>query len=240
MGEPTRMYERWDIHQRTQHWLMLSSFILVSVTGIPIKFAYMSWAQSYAQVFGNFEILFGIHKLGAVIMTTSALYHLLYLIIKTITGKLRWTMIPIIKDVRDFALNFAYFCELRAKPAQFKKYSYKEKMDYWAVYWGTPIMVLSGLVLWFPGKAVSFMLQWLIESSHFLHQDEAMLAILFIFSIHLYNVHFSPDFFPMNTTWLTGKVSREIMEHEHSLELVRLEEEEKSEKQIPGESTIAH
>ncbi len=241
MSEPTRLYQRWDIHQRVQHWLMLSSFILVSLTGIPIKFAYMAWAQAYAKVFGDFAILFGIHKVGAVMMILSAVYHLLYLIFKAITGNLSWTMIPIIKDFKDFKVNLLYFCGIGAGPARFKKYSYKEKMDYWAVYWGTPIMVFSGLILWFPGMAASYIPQWFIDCSHFLHQDEAMLAILFIFSIHFYNVHFSPDFFPMSFTWLTGKVSRDVMEHEHPLELVRIEEEESNgEKQGPAKSTIAY
>ena len=102
-------------------------------------------------------------------------------------------------------------------------------------------MVLSGLLLWFPGKAVGIVPKWVIDSSHFFHQDEGMLAMLFIFSIHFYNVHFSPDFFPMNSTWLTGKVNREVMQHEYPLELSRIEEEERnSERKIPQQPTIAH
>ena len=241
MQEPTRIYQRWDIHQRAQHWLMLASFILVSITGIPMKFAYTNWGYTFAKIFGSFEILFLIHKIGAVIMIGSAVYHMGYLVFKGVNGKLRWSMMPIIRDFRDFLQNLAYFCGFKKKQAEFKRYSYKEKMDYWAVYWGTPIMALSGLVLWFPGKAISILPKWAIDSSHYLHQDEAMLAILFIFSIHFYNVHFSPDSFPMNSTWLTGKVSREVMEHEHPLELVQMEEEEKQrEKQIPRQPSITH
>lgn len=239
MAISSKMYQRWDIHQRAQHWLMVSSFIMVAITGIPIKFAYTSWAQSYAKFFVKFEILFGIHKVGALIMMVSAIYHLVYLITKTIVGSLNWTMFPIIKDFKDFFQNILYFIGFKKEAAKYKKYSYKEKMDYWAVYWGTPIMVLSGLVLWFPGKAVTMMPKWVIDSAHYLHQDEGMLAILFIFTIHFYNVHFSPDFFPMNYTWLTGKVSREVMEHEYPLELARIEEEENAnEQQIAQQPTI--
>jgi cytochrome b subunit of formate dehydrogenase len=100
-------------------------------------------------------------------------------------------------------------------------------VDYLAEYWGTPVMVITGFILWFPGTANAYLPRWAIEISHFIHQGEGLLAILVIFTWHLYAVHFVPDYFPMNKVWLTGKVSREVMEHEYPLELARLEREEK-------------
>jgi cytochrome b subunit of formate dehydrogenase len=99
-------------------------------------------------------------------------------------------------------------------------------LDYVAEYWGTPVMILSGLILWFPGAAAGIMPGWVIESAHFVHQGEGLLAILVIFTWHIYTVHFSPDFFPMNRVWLTGKVSREVMKKEYPLELARLDKGE--------------
>lgn len=235
----SEMYKRWDMHQRIQHWIVISSFTMLSITGIPIKFAYEAWAQSYARIFGSFEVLYGIHKIGAAMLMILAVYHVMYLIIKAVQGKLRWSMFPIIKDFKDFAQNISYYLGLSKERPLFKKYSYKEKMDYWAVYWGSPIMIFSGLLIWFPGYAASKTPKWVIDSSHFFHQDEGMLAILFIFSIHFYNVHFSPDFFPMNYTWLTGKVSKEVMEHEYPLELDRIEKEGESvERKIQQKRTL--
>lgn len=222
-----KLYDRWDTHQRIQHWLIMISFTLLAVTGLIIKFAFSPWVQTLAKVFTSFEVLFKIHLVAAVIMTVAAIYHIVYLIIKFSQGKLRGSMLPGRQDIKDIYGNITYLSGRSKEAPRFGKYSYKEKVDYLAEYWGTPVMVITGLILWFPGTANAFMPRWMIESSHFIHQGEAMLAILVIFIWHLYAVHFSPDFFPMNKVWITGKVSQEIMEHEYPLELSRLEQEEK-------------
>lgn len=219
------VYERWDFHQRFQHWLIMFSFILLAVTGLIIKFAFTSWAQTLVKIFGSFELMFNIHLFAAVVMIISAVYHIIYLIIKFSQGKLKWTMFPRVQDAKDIFGNIGYLVGRSKEAPRFGKYSYKEKVDYLAEYWGTPVMVITGFILWFPGSANSFLPRWAIEVSHFIHQGEGLLAILVIFSWHLYAVHFVPDYFPMNKVWLTGKVSREVMEHEYPLELARLEEE---------------
>lgn len=224
--QSAKMYDRWDIHQRAQHWLIVISFTMLAVTGILIKFAYTSWAQSITKSLGGFEIIFGIHLVGAVIMAASAVYHLFYLIFRAAKGKLRGSMFPQIKDITDFFANISYFLGFGKEAPKFHKYSYKEKVDYLAEYWGTPLMLITGLILLYPGKSAEIMPRWVIEGAHFAHQGEGMLAILVIFTWHFFAVHFSPDFFPMNKVWLTGKVSREVMEHEYPLELARIEEAE--------------
>lgn len=223
---PTKLYDRWDIHQRAQHWMMMLSFGLLAITGLLIKFAYTSWAQVVSRIFGNFEILFGVHLTSAVLLMVTAGYHLIYLGNKAFKGQLRGSMLPGVQDLRDLGKNLSYLVGRSKNPPGFSKYSYKEKVDYLAEYWGTPVMILSGLILWFPGWAAGFMPRWLIECAHFVHQGEGLLAILVIFTWHFYAVHFSPDFFPMNKVWLTGKISREVMKHEYPLELARLEQEE--------------
>lgn len=223
---PAKLYERWDIHQRIQHWLMLVSFTLLAVTGLLIKFALTGWAQTVAKIFGNFSILFSVHLGAAALMTAAAVYHVYYLVVKGWRRQLRLSMLPSIKDGKDLWANLSFFSGRGQEGPKFAKYSYKEKVDYLAEYWGTPVMVITGLMLLFPGIAADIFPRWVVASAHFMHQGEGLLAILVIFTWHLYSVHFSPDFFPMNRVWLTGKVSREVMEHEYPLELVRLEEEE--------------
>lgn len=225
---PAKLYQRWDIHQRIQHWLMLISFTLLAVTGLLIKYAYYPPAQTLAGIFGSFEILFNVHLGAAVLMIISALYHLIYLAAKAGGRKLRLTMLPQWQDIKDLVNNFFLFIGRAEKGPSFGKYSYKEKVDYLAEYWGTPLMILTGLILWFPGTAARLLSRQVIESAHFAHQGEGILAILVIFTWHLYSVHLSPDFFPMNRVWLTGKISRETMEHEYPGELARLDEEERS------------
>lgn len=224
---PAKLYDRWDINQRVQHWLMLISFTLLAVTGLLIKFAYTGWAQFAAKVFGNFEILFLIHLVGAALMILSALYHVTYLIVKGWKKQLRGSMLPSFKDVKDLVSNLLFLSGKAQEGPKFAKYSYKEKVDYLAEYWGTPVMIITGLMLLYPGVAAGIFPRWIVAGAHFVHQGEGLLAILVIFIWHLYSVHFSPDFFPMNRVWLTGKVDREVMEHEYPLELARLEEEGK-------------
>lgn len=224
---PAKLYDRWDIHQRIQHWIMLVSFTLLAVTGLIIKFAYTGWAQTVAKVFGNFEILFAVHIIGAVLMTITAVYHLAYLIVKGWKKQLRGSMLPSFKDLKDLISNVLFLSGLGKEGPKFAKYSYKEKVDYLAEYWGTPVMIITGFMLLYPGIAAGIFPRWVVESAHFMHQGEGLLAILVIFTWHLYSVHFSPDFFPMNRVWLTGQVTREVMEHEYPLELARLEEEGK-------------
>jgi formate dehydrogenase subunit gamma len=225
--DSAKIYERWDFHQRLQHWLMMFSFTLLTITGLTIKFAYQAWAQAVARIFGSFEILFNIHLFAAVVMILGAVYHIVYLIIRFSQGRLRGTMLPRVQDAKDIFGNIGYLTGLSKTAPRFGKYSYKEKADYLAEYWGTPVMVLTGFILWFPAVFNSFLPRWAIECSHFIHQGEGLLAILVIFTWHLFAVHFVPEYFPMNRVWLSGKISREALEHEYALELERLEREGK-------------
>ncbi|MEN3003870.1 cytochrome b/b6 domain-containing protein [Dehalobacterium formicoaceticum] len=222
-----RLYDRWDIHQRIQHWFMVLSFTLLTVTGLMMHFAYTGWVQKAAQIFGSFENLFLVHLTAAVLMMINAFYHLIYLIVLAFQGKLRGSMLPRIQDAKDIIANLRLFLGFAKEGPRFSKYSYKEKVDYLAEYWGTPVMIVTGLILWFPHVAANIFPRQVIDSAHVIHQGEALLAILVIFIWHIYSVHFTPGFFPMNQVWLTGRLSREVMEEEYPLELARLEEEEK-------------
>ena len=168
---PAKLYERWDIHQRAQHWLMMISFTLLAITGLIIKFAYTPWAQTLAKIFVTFETLFFIHLAGAVLMIAAALYHLVYLIGKAFRRSLRGTMLPRWQDLKDLACNIGLFCGIRKEGPKFAKYSYKEKVDYLAEYWGTPVMIITGFILWFPGAAASFLPRWAIESATFFTKE---------------------------------------------------------------------
>jgi len=215
-----RAYQRFNLHQRIQHILMFSSFIVLTFTGLPIKYDYTSWAKVAVSLFGGFENMFTIHLIGAVVMIISSVYHLAYLVIyPALTRRISLAAVPTLKDITDVFQNLQYLLGLRKDPPLFGRYSYKEKFDYWAVFWGMVIMAGSGLMMWFPGIAAEFLPRWIIDSARYAHSDEAMLAILAIFVWHFYNVHFSPSFFPMNHVWYTGAMAEEMMHEEHPLEL---------------------
>lgn len=219
-------FQRFNIHQRIQHIMMFTSFIVLTVTGLPIKYNYTAWAKSLTAFFGGFDSMFAVHLGGAVVMLASSVYHLFYLVIfPLLTRKVSIAAVPGPKDIKDLLYNLQFLMGIRKDAPKFDRYSYKEKFDYWAVFWGMVIMGGSGLMMWFPGIAASYVPRWVIDCARFAHSDEAMLAILAIFVWHFYNVHFSPNFFPMNFVWLHGKMNKEQMEHEHPLELERLEKQ---------------
>lgn len=224
-----KAFERFNIHQRIQHIMMFTSFIVLAATGLPIKYYASGWAKTVTAMFGGFDSMFKIHLGAAIIMLASSVYHLLYLIVYPIvTKKISLAALPSPKDVKDLFQNMRYFLGLTDKPPKFDRYSYKEKFDYWAVFWGMVIMGGSGLMMWFPEITTKYLPRWIIDCARMAHSDEAMLAILAIFIWHFYNVHFSPTFFPGSLVWFNGKLNRKLMEHEHPLELERLEKEEVS------------
>jgi len=215
-----KTYERWNIHHRLQHILLFSSFFVLTFTGLPLKYAAKAWAVHAASFFGGFEIMLGIHKAAAAVMIIAAVYHLFYLAFgKLVRKESSYAMIPTWKDVTDLLDHITFCLGLSKKDARFDRYSYKEKFDYWAVFWGIAIMVGSGLILWFPHISAQFLSRTFIDCAQVAHSDEAMLAIMAVFIWHFYNAHFSPVVFPMSKVWLNGKLRQDEMEEFHPLEL---------------------
>jgi cytochrome b subunit of formate dehydrogenase len=111
-----------------------------------------------------------------------------------------------------------YFVGKSDEKPRFGRFSYVEKFDYWAVYWGMVIMIGSGLILWYLETALQFLPKFAADIAREAHSDEGLLATLAIIIWHFYNVHLNPEHFPMNRTFWTGMISEEEMRHHHPLE----------------------
>jgi hypothetical protein len=131
------------------------------------------------------------------------------------------SMVPQGKDVRDIIAMFRWFLGLGPRP-RFERYSYMEKVDYLAVFWGVAIIGCSGLLLWFPAFFSGFLPGWIFNVATVVHGDEALLALSFIFTIHFFNVHLRPEKFPIDLVVFTGRATTEYMKEEHPLEYQRL------------------
>ncbi|SHH98319.1 formate dehydrogenase subunit gamma [Desulfosporosinus lacus] len=224
--EKKHVFQRFDLHLRIQHIGMFTSFIVLTITGLPIKFEQNLVSQWIVSIFGGFDNLFAVHLFAGAVMLVDFVYHLLYLVIyPMVTKKLSLAILPKGKDVLDVIHDVQYLLGLRKDPPKFDRYTYKEKFDYWAVFWGMAIMGGSGLMMWFPQIFTRYMPRWVIDSTRYAHTDEAILAISAIFIWHFFNSHFSPRFFPMNHVWYRGTITREEMEEDHPLELERLDKE---------------
>ncbi|MBI4402703.1 MAG: cytochrome b/b6 domain-containing protein [Deltaproteobacteria bacterium] len=214
--------QRFDIHQRIQHGLMGLSFIFLVLTGWPLSSHSVESSKYLVALFGGIDGCGTIHRVAALGLVISAIYHLLYLIIHFRRGSLRFSMLPSLKDVTDLFHNLLFFVGLEKNRARFPRYSYFEKFDYWAVFWGMAIMVSSGFVRWFPDTVARFLPSWFYDICHYAHADEALLAALAIFMWHFYNVHLRLDVFPMSKVFLHGRLTLKQLEEEHGAEYEEL------------------
>jgi cytochrome b subunit of formate dehydrogenase len=229
--EAEQVVQRFDIHQRIQHWLMLTGVILLGLTGWPLRGAgagAVDMAQRVASG-SRFMALMGgphgaglLHRFAAVLIMLSGLYHLVYLGTLAQKKALPFSMLPMPNDAVQIKQNILFMLGLSKERPRFERFNYLEKFDYWAVFWGIVMMVGSGFIFWFPAEISRVVPTWLVSSALIVHGEEATLAILFLFVVHFYNVHLKPSIFPMNWVWLTGQTTVEFMKDEHPAEYDRL------------------
>jgi hypothetical protein len=130
-------------------------------------------------------------------------------------------MIPQPKDVVELYQHFRWFFGLGRKPS-FGRFTYWEKFDYWAVFWGMAIIGTSGYMMWFSDLFGQLLPGWLFNIALLIHADEALLAVWFIFAIHFFNSHLRPDRFPIDLVIFTGRERVEELKESRPAEYERL------------------
>lgn len=222
--KPSNQYSRFDKLQRAQHIVMIASFILLVLTGFPLRFAQVDLLHSPWVFIGGLPGARLIHRIGAVGLTVVWLWHLVDLLIRWKRSGFKmssWTMLPNKKDVHDFWITALTYVGLSNAEPHHDRYQFRQKMGYFAVYWGAPIMILTGFVLWFPIFWGNRLPEQGVAVALVAHGEEATLALCAIIMWHLYDTHINPDNFPMSKVWLTGTLTQEEMEREHPVELER-------------------
>jgi cytochrome b subunit of formate dehydrogenase len=211
-----RFYRRFNRPQRTMHILMMLSFFTLALTGMALKFSYMSWAQVTSRILGGFESMGFLHRIAAVVLMGVFVAHLRDVFRQKKASGQTWLQIitgpdSIIfngRDLREFIQSIKWFFGKGGRP-NYGRYTYWEKFDYFAVAWGVAIIGSTGLVLWLPEMFTYIVPGWAVNVATIIHSDEALLAVGFIFTIHFFNTHFRPDKFPMDPVIFTGRVSVE-------------------------------
>ncbi len=220
--------KRFDIHQIIQHAGLMTSFIILVLTGLPLKFHNWAISQWWVGVWGGVDVTRAAHHFAAWVMGVVCIYHIGYILYTTLVLKrpLPVRMVPSKQDIAQFLGEMAYFVGLKKARPDCDRFNWKEKFDYWAIFWGMPVMAGSGLILMYPVLVTKFLPGWVLPVAMTAHSEEAMVAMLWIAFVHIFFNHFSPGIFPMNTSIFTGKVSREHYRREHSLEYRRIAAEE--------------
>ena len=213
--QPMRLYERFHWTQRIAHILLLTSFSLLGITGLPQKYSTAGWAQAMIQFFGGIETTRLIHHICAVVLMLLAIYHLLDTSYKIFVLRTRLSMLPGIKDAIDAFQAFGYNLGILKNRPQMGRYTFEEKAEYWALIWGTVIMGITGFMMWNPITTAGFLPGEIIPASKAAHGGEALLAVMAIVVWHMYGVHLKR----FNKAMFTGKQTEEEMLHEHPLEL---------------------
>ncbi len=211
------------------HVVIIVSFLLLAATGLPLKFHTAPWAQVLIDIFGGVDSARTLHHLAAIATFGYALFHVLYILYLAVSGssrRLLWgpaSLAPQPKDFTDLFRNLRYFLYLGPRPT-LDRWTYWEKFDYLAVFWGVFIIGLSGLVLWFPELFSQFLPGWTLNAAYMIHSDEALLATGFIFVFHFFHTHLRPESFPMDPVIFTGRMSLARFKQERPFEYQRLVE----------------
>ncbi|CAN5434199.1 hypothetical protein BH10BAC5_BH10BAC5_23600 [soil metagenome] len=236
MSSLGKKYRRFSASVIIQHLILTIATLLLIVTGLPLKYFTSGWAIWTMKLLGGTAKARELHHLAALMLIFVGVFHLCFIIFTKTGRKDLKDFMPVKKDFYDVKNQFMYFFGKRKVSARFGRFSYIEKFDYWAVYWGFVIMIGTGLVMWFyqaklnPLFIGEINLNFLPEFTNYyihaisreLHSDEALLATLAIIGWHFYNVIFNPDVFPVNKSIFTGHLTQEEMERDHPYELEQI------------------
>lgn len=216
---PAQEYPRFRLMARIEHAILMVSFTILGVTGIPQMYTQSPLAMTLIDWMGGIELVRVIHRWAAFILVFGSVYHIFTSGYRLFVKRERMRMALSMQDLRDAINTVRYNLGLINEHPKMPKFNFGEKVEYWAVVWGTAVMVITGFMLWNPIATTTILPGAFIPAAKAAHGGEALLAVLSIVVWHMYNVHikfFNPSIF-------TGKLPHKIMEEEHALELERLQ-----------------
>ena len=224
-----RYFERFHWLWRLAHLTFAVSLMILTLTGMTALYAESKWAPVVANLLGGPASAAMIHRVFAVLFGIVFFGHIIYMAVHL--GRqwrtFNWfgpnSLIPWIQDGKDVIAMFKWFFGLGPRPV-FDRWTYWEKFDYWAPFWGVTIIGVSGLMMWFPSVTAKFLPGWVFNVAMIAHGEEAFLAAVFLFTVHFFNNHFRPEKFPLDTVMFTGSMPVEEFAREHSLQYQRLVE----------------
>jgi cytochrome b subunit of formate dehydrogenase/uncharacterized protein with PIN domain len=231
-GTPGQMFvRRFQPLHRNLHLTVIFSFLGLALTGMTLKFSYAPWAKVLARLLGGFEGAGLIHRFCAILTFTYFGVHIWDLVRQKRRSGKNWrqfifdpeSMMLNRRDWKEFIGSMKWFVKRGPRP-DYGRWTYWEKFDYFAVFWGVTVIGITGLILWFPTIFTRVMPGWAVNVATTIHSDEALLAVCFIFSVHFFNTHFRPEKFPIDTVIFTGGMPLEEFRQDRPQEYQELVE----------------
>ena len=238
-SDPLGDLPRYSYHIVIQHFLTFITFLVLASTGLTLHFSDLWWAPYIISLFGGADVARLIHRVAAFLMVAASVYHLITIIggtIEKISKKhfdIKRTQIPALKDLKDIVHDMKYFTGKETYRPKMEKFMYKQKLHYIAILWGSFVLITAGSSLLYPEFMATIWpnAQFFQDLARLMHADEAIMAVTVIVFWHWSNVHLVPGRFPLQWSFITGKITREHQIEEHFLEYIRNLEEIPEEKE---------
>jgi len=214
--------QRFTLNERVQHALLMASTLILLITGFSLLFHDLAIGRWLLWLEGGVEGRGLIHRWAAVVLMAVSAYHVAYILFTERGHGQFMQMRPGVQDVRDFFQVVRMNLGQSVKRPAFERFDYRQKFQYWAFAIAATTMLLSGLALWFATEAMAVMPKWMFDLLAILHGRESIVIFLLLFVWHLYDVHLRPEVFPMDWSWITGRISPADLKARHRAEYERL------------------
>jgi len=222
MTEESRQVLRFSLNERLQHLVLMVCTILLVISGLSLRYADTAFGHAIIDLEGGIEGRGLLHRVTAAVLMALSMYHALYVVFTERGHRQLMAMVPGWRDLRDLITTLKYNLGAVEAPPRADHFDFRQKFQYWAVALALWSMVITGVLLWFETEAMAVMPKWVVDVALAAHSGESLLVFLVLFVWHFYDTHLRPGVFPMDRTWLTGRLTMTELGKRHPLEYERL------------------